>query len=162
MLQAWGEQGLDAFLRKLQRQYGEMAALAHQQSVKQLSGLAEWHAVQVSRLRCDGSPAGASGWQRASRLAAPLLPCSAQGGMFMWYKLLGVQDADEVTDALLEQRVVVTPGKAFWTRRDEPGAAGCPYIRLCFVYVGREELVEGIARLRAVLLQSSGTAGAGQ
>jgi DNA-binding transcriptional MocR family regulator len=75
--------------------------------------------------------------------------------MFMWYKLLGVKDADEVTDALLEQRVVVTPGKAFWTRRDEPGAR-CPFIRLCFVYVGREELVEGIARLRNVLLQSAG------
>jgi DNA-binding transcriptional MocR family regulator len=77
--------------------------------------------------------------------------------MFIWLKLLGVEDADEVTGALLEERVVVTPGRAFWTRRDEPGAR-CPHIRLCFVYVGREELVAGIARLRSVLLQSAGKA----
>jgi DNA-binding transcriptional MocR family regulator len=47
MLQAWGEQGYDAFLRKLQRQYGEMAALAHSECERQLAGLAVWHAVQA-------------------------------------------------------------------------------------------------------------------
>lgn len=68
----------------------------------------------------------------------------------MIWHAAGIEDSDEVTDALIEQRVVVTPGKAFWTRRSEPGAR-CNYIRLCFVYVSKEELVEGIARLRAVL-----------
>jgi DNA-binding transcriptional MocR family regulator len=62
----------------------------------------------------------------------------------------GIEDSDEVTEALMEQRVVVTPGKAFWTRRSAPGAR-CNYIRLCFVYVSKEELTEGIARLKAVL-----------
>jgi hypothetical protein len=56
MLQAWGEPGFDAFLRKLQRQYGEMAALAHQEALGQLAGLAEWRPVRVRAARRRARP----------------------------------------------------------------------------------------------------------
>ncbi len=65
ILQAWGEQGYDAFLKKLQRQYGEMAALAHSESEKQLAGLAVWQPVQAGMFMwycLEGGSTRAAGW----------------------------------------------------------------------------------------------------
>eukprot|EP00197_Chlamydomonas_leiostraca_P013196 CAMPEP_0202877360 /NCGR_PEP_ID=MMETSP1391-20130828/30532_1 /ASSEMBLY_ACC=CAM_ASM_000867 /TAXON_ID=1034604 /ORGANISM="Chlamydomonas leiostraca, Strain SAG 11-49" /LENGTH=711 /DNA_ID=CAMNT_0049559387 /DNA_START=199 /DNA_END=2335 /DNA_ORIENTATION=- len=74
-------------------------------------------------------------------------------GMFMWLKLTGVRDVGpELVAALVESRVVVVPGRPFWTDLDKAEAgAPCPYVRITFGAVPEELIDTGFQRLASAL-----------
>lgn len=149
LLHAWGDDGLDAHLRTIQREYARrcrlIAAVAHEH----LKGLARWQVPSA--------------------------------GMFLWVKILGIKDADEIWDTLREFKVIVCPGWAMSARNFaeaaniDDGNSGeevvgngtatlekerqtrpgdrrrSPYLRISFSGASDEELEEGIVRLGKVL-----------
>lgn len=174
LLAQWGDSGLDAFVRALQRRYARQAALAHAAASRHLSGLATWRAPS--------------------------------GGMFMWLRLEGLDDAVEMLDEAVEAKVAVVPGSMFWVvgaiaaaaaaeaaaPGGAPGAAGagedghagapatpmsegssasscgsfahaseppCPCFRVSFVSASEQELDEGFARLASAIRALKARAG---
>ncbi|EFN56794.1 hypothetical protein CHLNCDRAFT_144288 [Chlorella variabilis] len=73
-----------------------------------------------------------------------------RAGMFMWLRLLGVEDASDIQEELREARVVVVPGRACHPRASDPSFR-CPFVRVSFSHLPPEELEEGMRRLGAVL-----------
>ena len=68
------------------------------------------------------------------------------GGMFLWVTLPEGADAPEILLAAIEQGVAFVPGSAF-----HPNGGGANTMRLNFSNASPERIVEGIARLGAVL-----------
>ncbi len=68
------------------------------------------------------------------------------GGMFLWVTLPDGADATEILLAAIEQGVAFVPGSAFY-----PNGGGANTMRLNFSNASPERIVEGIARLGAVL-----------
>ena len=75
-------------------------------------------------------------------------PCKA--GMFLWMKLLGVEDAVDIWDNLLEENGVIVPGRIMHTRAQETEFKS-PYVRLSFSTPSEENIKEGITRLGRAL-----------
>lgn len=71
-------------------------------------------------------------------------------GMFMWLRLLGVQDVSDIWEELVHERVIVVPGRIAHSRAADPHFK-CPCVRLSYASASEEELVEGIRRLATVL-----------
>ena len=107
-------------------------------------------------------------WRAAAALAAAQRELAGvaewtppSAGMFLWVRLLGVEDAAEVWAALREAKVVVCPGSVM--RCCPPGAVSAvgaaapagplasPFLRISFSCASEAELAEGIARLGHVL-----------
>ncbi|KAI3427091.1 hypothetical protein D9Q98_007030 [Chlorella vulgaris] len=118
MLTAWGEEGLERHLCRLQATYAEKAGALHMAALSQLAGMAEWR--------------------------------EPEAGMFMWVRLLGVDDATDLLEAMLEAKVVVVPGRVCHPRGTDP-TFKCPYIRVSFANPSAAECTEGILRLGTVL-----------
>jgi kynurenine/2-aminoadipate aminotransferase len=118
MLRAWGEEGLDAHLRTIQREYAQRAACIGAAAERHLSGLAEWSAPTA--------------------------------GMFLWLRLLTVEDCTEIWEALKAAKVVVLPGRAMHCRSGDPTFRS-PYCRISFSNSSAADLDEGMRRLGQVL-----------
>jgi kynurenine/2-aminoadipate aminotransferase len=71
-------------------------------------------------------------------------------GMFLWLKLLWVDDATDVWEELREARVVLLPGRVTHCRGADP-AFRSPCARLSYSSASEADLEEGIARLGGVL-----------
>ena len=87
-------------------------------------------------------------------------------GMFLWVKILGIQDSFDIWDGLKAFKVIVCPGKAMlsseFAKKDhiqgENGNSGnilqsnlSPYIRVSFSSASEEDLIEGIRRIAKVI-----------
>ncbi len=73
-----------------------------------------------------------------------------QAGMFIWLKLSGVEDVDEVASELVQANVMVLPGKLAHCQGAD-AAYPCPYIRLSFANASEAQIAEGMQRLGNVL-----------
>jgi kynurenine/2-aminoadipate aminotransferase len=71
-------------------------------------------------------------------------------GMFLWMKLLGVEDAVDIWDNLLEESVVIVPGRIMHVLAQDDEFKS-PYVRLSFASPSEENIKEGIARLARAL-----------
>ncbi|PSC74701.1 Adenosine deaminase [Micractinium conductrix] len=71
-------------------------------------------------------------------------------GMFLWLRLLTVQDSTEVWDALKAAKVVLLPGRTMHCRSWDPSFRS-PNLRASFSNVPVPELEEGMLRLAQVL-----------
>lgn len=122
LFDAWGMDGFNAFLSRLQRSYGHKAAVAEVAARQHLAALAEWQPVAA--------------------------------GMFMWVKFTGVPDAEVVVTRMAEQhRVLLPPGRGFWSAAREGSAATapCPYIRIAFCDNSDEDIDKAFSSLALVL-----------
>jgi len=121
LLNMWGLDGFEAFVRKQQTMYARRAAVASAAAHQHLKGLASFE--------------------------------EPTAGMFMWFKLTGLPDCGpEVVEELVAAKVVVVPGRPFWTAPAAADAgAPCPYFRATFGSVKEEQLQEGFARLASAL-----------
>eukprot|EP01025_Chloroclados_australasicus_P021747 TRINITY_DN2274_c0_g1_i1.p1 TRINITY_DN2274_c0_g1~~TRINITY_DN2274_c0_g1_i1.p1 ORF type:complete len:447 (-),score=41.82 TRINITY_DN2274_c0_g1_i1:376-1716(-) len=72
-------------------------------------------------------------------------------GMFLWLKMLHVEDFWDINEDLKSKGVVVVPGAIFSPLYETDSSFKSPYLRLCFTYCTDEQLVEGIQRLATVL-----------
>ena len=115
MLEAWGDTGLDAHLRRIQSEYARRCAVLCRAAAKELTGYAEF--------------------QRPS------------AGMFLWIRVLGVQDASEIWDSLQAERVIVCPGRVM----SAVPSVQSPFVRVAFSSMDVDALKEGMARLGRVL-----------
>ncbi|PSC75895.1 B Chain Kynurenine Aminotransferase Ii Inhibitor [Micractinium conductrix] len=73
-----------------------------------------------------------------------------RAGMFMWVRLLGVDESSQVLDALQAERVVCVAGRICHPRAADP-AFRCPYLRLSFSHPPAERLEEGVRRVGVAL-----------
>jgi kynurenine/2-aminoadipate aminotransferase len=71
------------------------------------------------------------------------------GGMFVWIRLLHVDDAREFFDSLKESGVVVMPGHVSLAEKTDVDGNSkcCPHIRISFSYISAEAISEGIRRI---------------
>jgi DNA-binding transcriptional MocR family regulator len=72
------------------------------------------------------------------------------GGLFFWLKLKKTVDTRPLLKIALEAGVAFMPGEAFFAEENPPHG----YIRLNFSHTEPELMVEGLRRLRKVLLES--------
>lgn len=119
-LEAWGEEGLDAHLRRVQGEYARRAVVILAACQQHLAGLAEWSVPSA--------------------------------GMFLWLRLLHVQDSTDIWEQLKAAKVVLLPGRAMHCRSADPSFHS-PYMRVSFSNASLEDLEEGMRRLGAVLRQ---------
>ncbi|KAF5838173.1 pyridoxal phosphate-dependent transferase [Dunaliella salina] len=121
LLNMWGLDGFEAFVRKQQAMYARRCAVASSAAREHLKGLVTFE--------------------------------EPTAGMFMWFKLTGLPDfGPEVVEELVAAKVVVVPGKPFWTAPSASDAgAPCPYFRTTFGSVKEDQLQEGFARLGSAL-----------
>ncbi|KAG2491047.1 hypothetical protein HYH03_010493 [Edaphochlamys debaryana] len=162
LLQRWGWEGFDTYLRGLQASRGGGADAA-----LYASRAAAAHAAALEHL----GPLGAE-WRQA------------HGGMFMWIRL-PVPDVGALLDSLVAARVVVAPGGMFATRGLQatlvvddgrqgpgtpaegpgPGPVASPFLRLSFAGLPPAAVAEGMRRLagatREALAGAAGEGGAG-
>ena len=73
-----------------------------------------------------------------------------QAGMFIWLKLSGVEDVDEVASELVQANGMVLPGKLAHCQGAD-AAYPCPYVRLSFANASEAQIAEGMRRLGNVL-----------
>ena len=60
-----------------------------------------------------------------------------QGGMFIWFKLLGIKDANKlIIEQGLKNNVLLAPGSIFSIDKDKPS----PYVRASYSTVTDEEM----------------------
>ncbi|CAE8629352.1 unnamed protein product [Polarella glacialis] len=129
MLEAWGDAGFEAHLRKLQS--------ALRSRCDALVAAAEAHLGPAAL-----GPGAAASWQRP------------QAGMFLWCRLANRQKTTEELVALMRQHgVAVMPGEFCSAAGSEDGKQ-CPYLRLSFV-ASEGEYPEAMRRLGG-LMQSLG------
>ncbi|KNC78098.1 hypothetical protein SARC_09449 [Sphaeroforma arctica JP610] len=68
-------------------------------------------------------------------------------GMFVWFKLLGVEDStDIIKEKAVEKLVLMVPGKAF-----TPGGGPSPYVRATFSTASKEDMEEAMRRFGELL-----------
>lgn len=71
------------------------------------------------------------------------------GGMFMWMKILNIQDTSKFTlQTAASTGVLVVPGKVF-----DPAGHDSPYVRLAFSLAPPDKINEGIKKLAAAIRQ---------
>jgi kynurenine/2-aminoadipate aminotransferase len=70
------------------------------------------------------------------------------GGMFVWIRLLGVDDARDFFESLKESNVVVMPGHVSLAEKTtyDGSTKFCPHIRISFSYIDANAIAEGIRR----------------
>lgn len=69
------------------------------------------------------------------------------GGMFLWMKLKGVEDAKELIDACaIKEKVLVLPGSEF-----SPNGGKSSFVRLSFSTATKEEMETAVSRLAMIL-----------
>jgi kynurenine/2-aminoadipate aminotransferase len=80
------------------------------------------------------------------------------GGMFVWIKLLHIEDAREFFQALKENGVVVMPGHVSLAEKTDSlgNNKSCPHIRISFSYISPEAIAEGIERAAEVYRKKFG------
>ncbi|XP_046566672.1 kynurenine/alpha-aminoadipate aminotransferase, mitochondrial-like [Haliotis rubra] len=93
--------------------------------------------------------------QRASMTAEKHLKGLAewsapQAGMFLWMKLLGVEDSRPVCQKLIQKGAVVVQGHIFC-----PASVNSPYIRVSFSSASDEEMDKAFAWLAEILKEQS-------
>lgn len=74
-----------------------------------------------------------------------------RAGMFLWVKLLGVEDALEVWDATHDAKVIVCPGRVMATAAAAGEKVISPYVRIAYSSAELPALKEGMIRLGKVL-----------
>lgn len=74
------------------------------------------------------------------------------GGMFVWIKLIHVDDAREFFQSLKESGVVVMPGHVSLAEKTDAdgNTKRCPHIRISFSYISAEAIGEGVRRIAEV------------
>ena len=75
------------------------------------------------------------------------------GGMFLWLKLEGVGDTEELMDELKAEKIAVVPGKYFKADADPDASefVDCPYFRVAFTVATDEQFDAGMSRLAKIL-----------
>jgi DNA-binding transcriptional MocR family regulator len=121
MLHHWGEDGLDAYVSRMQGKYAKKARSALASLEKYMKTLAVWK--------------------------------KPVGGMFLWLRILNVEDAMPIFMNLREKGIIVMPGYVSLVNKiDENGKAKkCPYIRISFSYAPEEAIEEGVRRISDIL-----------
>jgi kynurenine/2-aminoadipate aminotransferase len=72
------------------------------------------------------------------------------GSMFLWLKLLGIEDSKElVEDKARSAKVLMVPGQAF-----SPNGQKTPYVRISFSTASDSDLEAGFSRLASILKDS--------
>ena len=81
------------------------------------------------------------------------------GGMFVWIKLIHVDDARQFFQRLKESGVVVMPGHVSLAEKTDANGNTklCPHIRISFSYVSAEAIGEGVRRIAEVYRSLHGT-----
>jgi len=74
------------------------------------------------------------------------------GGMFVWIRLIHVDDAREFFQSLKESGVMVMPGHVSLAEKTDAkgNPKRCPHIRISFSYVSAEAIAEGVRRIAEV------------
>ncbi|XP_071118320.1 kynurenine/alpha-aminoadipate aminotransferase, mitochondrial-like [Haliotis cracherodii] len=93
--------------------------------------------------------------QRASRIAEAYLKGLAEwsdpvAGMFLWMKLLGVEDSRPICQKLIQKGAVVVQGHIFC-----PASVNSPYIRVSYSYASEEDLAKAFSWLADILKEQS-------
>lgn len=123
----------------------------------------EEHVAAVSGLyRSQRDAALASAERHLTSLAEWHSPSA---GMFLWLRLLGVEDSSRlVKEEAVKERVILVPGGAFVAHAGPAAAAACdserppsPYVRASFSTSSPEQMDEAMARLARVLHRSAAT-----
>ena len=75
------------------------------------------------------------------------------GGMFLWLRILDVEDAMPIFVKLREHGIVVMPGYVSLVEKvDSRGVAKkCPYIRISFSYASEDSIEQGVQRISSIL-----------
>ncbi|XP_071951457.1 kynurenine/alpha-aminoadipate aminotransferase, mitochondrial-like isoform X2 [Antedon mediterranea] len=74
-----------------------------------------------------------------------------RGGMFIWFRLLGVDDTyDLITKKAVEKEVLFVPGISFCTDDSKPS----PYVRACYSVATDEQMDEGLKRLANLIIEA--------
>ncbi|XP_033119850.1 kynurenine/alpha-aminoadipate aminotransferase, mitochondrial-like [Anneissia japonica] len=74
-----------------------------------------------------------------------------RGGMFIWFKLLGVDDTYElITEKAVKKEVLFVPGISFCPDRSKPSS----HIRACYSLATDEQMDEGIKRLASLIVEA--------
>eukprot|EP00887_Chlorella_sp_A99_P007988 scaffold12.g7988.t1 len=81
-------------------------------------------------------------------------------GMFLWVRLLDVEDAGAVWQELCDAGVVVMPGKPMHWRCEDPTFRS-PYIRIAYSHASDDAMAEALRRLGAVLRRRRAAAASG-
>ena len=85
-------------------------------------------------------------------LASWIVP---EAGMFVWFKLHGVDDTEKLLGKLEEEKIAVVPGKYFmpdsFLPETEEDSIYCPYIRVAFTVATDDKMDEGMSRLAKIL-----------
>jgi len=70
-------------------------------------------------------------------------------GMFVWFKLLGIEDSNDlIKNKAVHEKVLLVPGKSFMPN-DEPS----PYVRAAYSTATFEQMEEAIKRLASLLIR---------
>ncbi|XP_048256128.1 kynurenine/alpha-aminoadipate aminotransferase, mitochondrial-like isoform X3 [Haliotis rufescens] len=93
--------------------------------------------------------------QHASRIAEAYLKGLAEwsdpvAGMFLWMKLLGVEDSRPICQKLIQKGAVVVQGHIFC-----PASVNSPYIRVSYSYASEEDLAKAFSWLADILKEQS-------
>ncbi|XP_021962290.1 kynurenine/alpha-aminoadipate aminotransferase, mitochondrial [Folsomia candida] len=76
-----------------------------------------------------------------------------QGGMFLWMRMLHVEDTYEmVMERGIGEKIMLLPGREFMARREDH----CPYLRAAFSVIPEDEMDEGMERLKALIKREEG------
>lgn len=116
MLRAWGQEGLDRHLRRLQVHYAKQRRVMHLAARRHLQGLATWDLPKAGMFILFKVPA---------------------------LKGKGTAETDSVLEELLAEDVLMVPGYAF---DPSPEKAAEPAFRATYATASPEKIEEGIAR----------------
>lgn len=122
-LSAWGDEGLDAHLRRVQGEYAKRCSVLCTAASEHLKGLVSWR-----------------------------VPSSGMFLWMCLDKSTGVEDVRAIWTELQSAGVIVCPGSVMKCSSDDlRGRDGCRYIRVSFSSATYHDLKEGMVRLGAVL-----------
>jgi DNA-binding transcriptional MocR family regulator len=88
LLVSWGPQGFDAFLKRLQRQYGQQALAAAAAAEQHLAGVAEWQPVTAGMFLWVKLK-GEHTLHSDAQFHATFVPCSSADIQGMFMQLVG-------------------------------------------------------------------------
>ncbi|KAK9824541.1 hypothetical protein WJX72_011180 [[Myrmecia] bisecta] len=121
-------------LAELMQQWGETGFEAY---ARRMQGVYRRRAAVLHEAATQ-ELTGLAEWQRPT------------AGMFLWMKLTTLCDVDEILEQLVQQKVVVLPGRIAHCQGPRTPFA-CPYIRLSFASASEEDMRTGIKRLANIL-----------
>ena len=132
ILDAWADKGFDDHVLKLQATYCERRDAL-------LAALKDAFPPPARRGGSSNDDAALAEWTVPT------------GGMFVWLKVAGVEDASYLADAMIEAGVAMVPGAGFRPGSGKLGAAPSPYFRASFATADLEDFSAAAQRIATVL-----------